>query len=98
MTIAQERTDIVEKAVDCLRIVTTGNDANKRALVEIPIAVPALVSLLSDDPTQVRCHGRRCRRVQTFLSAMLVSQPLTGGTGSASPALVRRTLDAISCW
>ena len=43
----------MEKAVDCLRIVTTGNDANKRALVEIPIAVPALVSLLSDDPSQV---------------------------------------------
>ncbi len=56
----QERTDIVEKAVDCLRIVTTGNDANKRALVEIPIAVPALVALLSDDPTQVRCHDRGC--------------------------------------
>ena len=52
----QERTDIVEKAVDCLRIVTTGNDANKRALVEIPIAVPALVALLSDDPTQVCCR------------------------------------------
>ena len=50
----QERTDIIEKAVDCLRIVTTGNDANKRALVEIPIAVPALVALLSDDPSQAR--------------------------------------------
>ena len=57
----QERTDIVEKAVDCLRIVTTGNDANKRALVEIPIAVPALVALLSDDPTQV-CSCRLCNR------------------------------------
>ena len=49
----------MEKAVDCLRIVTTGNDANKRALVEIPIAVPALVALLSDDPTQVRRTGCR---------------------------------------
>lgn len=46
--------EIIEKAVDCLRIVTTGSDANKRALVEITIAVPTLVNLLSDDPSQVR--------------------------------------------
>ena len=50
----QERTEIIEKAVDCLRIVTTGSDANKRALVEITIAVPTLVNLLSDDPSQAR--------------------------------------------
>ncbi len=42
-----------EKAVDCLRIITTGNDANKRALVEIPIALPGLMRLLLE-PKAVR--------------------------------------------
>lgn len=51
---AQEKLEIVEKAVDCLRIITTGNDVNKRALVEIPIALPALVRLL-EQPQKV-CH------------------------------------------
>jgi hypothetical protein len=45
---AQEQTETVEKAVDCLRIITTGNDANKRALVEIPIALPGLMRLLAE--------------------------------------------------
>lgn len=44
----------MEKAVDCLRIITTGNDANKRALVDIPIALPGLMRLLAE-PKAVRC-------------------------------------------
>ena len=48
----------MEKAVDCLRIITTGNDANKRALVEIPIALPGLMRLLAD-PKAVRVAGCR---------------------------------------
>ena len=67
----QERTDIIEKAVDCLRIVTTGNDANKRALVEIPIAVPALVALLSDDPSQVS-RMVSCRSSLQFTPSVLL--------------------------
>lgn len=54
----QEKTETVEKAVDCLRIITTGNDANKRALVEIPIALPGLMRLLAD-PKAVRVAGCR---------------------------------------
>lgn len=54
VSVLQERTEIIEKAVDCLRIVTTGSDVNKRALVEISIAVPTLVGLLSGDPSKAR--------------------------------------------
>ena len=44
-----------EKAVDCLRILTTGNDANKVALFSIPAAMPALVRLMgSADQVQLR--------------------------------------------
>lgn len=48
--------------MDCLRIVTTGSDVNKRALVEISIAVPTLVGLLSGDPSQARTHGKAPRK------------------------------------
>ena len=49
----QEKNETVEKAVDCLRIVTTGNNINKRALVDIPIALPALIRLL-EQPQKAR--------------------------------------------
>ena len=55
----------MEKAVDCLRIITTGNDANKRALVEIPIALPGLMRLLAD-PKAV--HADPCCRCQLPLA------------------------------
>lgn len=32
--------------MDCLRILTTGNDANKVSLFSIPAAMPALVRLM----------------------------------------------------
>lgn len=47
--------DVLEKTVDCLRILTTGNDSNKVALFTIPAGVPSLVRLLSTtNPDQVR--------------------------------------------
>lgn len=52
---SEEKLETVEKAVDCLRIITTGNDVNKRALVEIPIALPALIRLL-EQPQKVACE------------------------------------------
>ena len=46
---------MIEKAVDCLRILTTGNEPNKIALFTIPAAVPALVKLMSpSQPDAVR--------------------------------------------
>ena len=46
--------DVLEKTVDCLRILTTGNDSNKVALFTIPAGVPSLVRLLSTtNPDQV---------------------------------------------
>jgi hypothetical protein len=56
----QEKTETVEKAVDCLRIITTGNDANKRALVEIPIALPGLMRLLADPKAVCAAVCRWC--------------------------------------
>ena len=47
----------VEKAVDCLRILTTGNDANKVSLFSIPAAMPALVRLMqATDQVSPRLH------------------------------------------
>ena len=51
----------VEKAVDCLRILTTGNEANKVSLFTIPAAVPALVKLMGPtQPDAVRARVRVC--------------------------------------
>jgi hypothetical protein len=44
---------LVGKAIDCLRILTTGNDANKAALYGIPSSMSSLVSLLSNDQPMV---------------------------------------------
>ena len=41
--------NILGKTVDCLRIVTTGNEANKAALFSIPSSLAALVRLMDDD-------------------------------------------------
>ena len=76
--------DVLEKAVDCLRILTTSNDSNKVALFTIPAGVPALVRLLSTtNPDQVRrpaaslCQGSgmghrpsQAVHAQNFLSAL----------------------------
>lgn len=41
--------NILGKAVDCLRILTTGNEANKAALFSIPSSLSALVRLMDND-------------------------------------------------
>ncbi len=40
---------LVERAVDCLRILTTNNDENRGALIECNSALPYLLSLMEDD-------------------------------------------------
>ena len=42
------------KCVDCLRILTTGNEANKAALFSIPSSLPALVRLMDSDKPPAR--------------------------------------------
>ena len=37
----------MEKAVDCLRILTTGNDMNKLSLFSIPVGVRSLVRIMT---------------------------------------------------
>ena len=54
----------VEKAVDCLRILTTGNDANKVSLFSIPAAMPSLVRLM-----------QAADQVGSSLSALLTLYP-----------------------
>ena len=44
--------------MDCLRILTTGNDANKVALFSIPAAMPALVRLMSSKDQVSACLAR----------------------------------------
>ena len=43
---------VTEKAVDCLRILTTGNEANKVALLTSASGLPCLVRLMEKSPDQ----------------------------------------------
>ncbi len=45
---------LVGKAVDCLRILTTGNEANKAALFGIPSALSSLIRLMDSRQPSVR--------------------------------------------
>lgn len=45
---------LVGKAVDCLRILTTGNEANKAALFAIPSALSSLGRLMGNQQPSVR--------------------------------------------
>ena len=45
------------KAVDSLRILTTGNDPNKVALVGIPSSLASLVRLMDPDKPNVRAQA-----------------------------------------
>lgn len=73
----QEQTETVEKAVDCLRIITTGNDANKRALVEIPIALPGLMRLLAE-PKAVRAVScRHCLLSEAYFPGVYTACDLS---------------------
>ena len=53
---------VTEKAVDCLRILTTGNEANKVALLTSASGLPCLVRLMETSPDQasVRCAVLCC--------------------------------------
>ena len=48
----QVDTSVTEKAVDCLRILTTGNEANKVALLTSASGLPCLVRLMETSPDQ----------------------------------------------
>lgn len=51
----QADTDLTEKAVDCLRILTTGNERNQLALYSIPVGIRALVHIMTtSSPSSVR--------------------------------------------
>ena len=65
LAVLQEDDGLVERAVDCLRILTAGHDANKVAVLAIPAALPALVRLLSrpDAMTSVRPKAPCCSQL-----------------------------------
>jgi len=51
----QADANLAEKAVDCLRILTTGNEQNQTALYGIPVGIRTLVQIMStNSPTSVR--------------------------------------------
>lgn len=52
----QVEMSVIEKAVDCLRILTTGNEANKVALLTSASGLPCLVRLMENSPDQVICR------------------------------------------
>ena len=63
------------KAVDSLRILTTGNDPNKVALVGIPSSLASLVRLMAPDKPNVRAWEVTTALLQTC--EVLSRQPAT---------------------
>ncbi len=50
----QTEGELIEKTVDCLRILTTGNERNKLALYSIPAGVKRLISIMTaNEPSAV---------------------------------------------
>ena len=47
--VVQEDKQLVSKSMDCLRILTTGNEANKEALFQIPSSLSTLMKRMSPD-------------------------------------------------
>ena len=45
----QEDKQLISKAMDCLRILTTGNEANKEAIFHIPSSLSTLMKHMSPD-------------------------------------------------
>ena len=46
---------LVEKTVDCLRVLTSGNEANKLALFGNPTGVRSLIQLMTSSRNPVSC-------------------------------------------
>lgn len=51
----QTEGELVEKTVDCLRILTTGNERNKLALYSIPAGVKRLISIMTANKPSAVC-------------------------------------------
>jgi hypothetical protein len=61
---------LAEKAVDCLRILTTGNERNQLALYNIPVAIRALVRIMTiSSPTSVRPQADKYRKSSQAFNA-----------------------------
>lgn len=57
---------LVERAIDCLRILTTNSDENRGALIGCNSALPYLLSLMDEDSTsEVCCLCARMRCCMT---------------------------------
>lgn len=51
---------LVERAIDCLRILTTNSDENRGALIGCNSALPYLLSLMDEDKTSEVCVHPCC--------------------------------------
>ncbi len=47
--IVQEDKQLISKSMDCLRILTTGNETNKEALFQIPSSLSTLLRHMNPD-------------------------------------------------
>ena len=63
----QEDKQLVSKSMDCLRILTTGNEANKEALFQIPSSLSTLLKHMNPDSDLV---GLLCPRLFSELQAL----------------------------
>ena len=50
----QDDKQLVSKSMDCLRILTTGNEANKEAIFKIPSSLSTLMKHMKPDGDLVR--------------------------------------------
>lgn len=66
---------VIEKAVDCLRILTTGNEANKVALLTSASGLPCLVRLMETSPDQVHCPTKAAYHAQTSIMGLMSNRP-----------------------
>lgn len=63
----QEDKQLVSKSMDCLRILTTGNEANKEALFQIPSSLSTLLRHMNPDSDLV---GPLCSCLSSGLQAL----------------------------
>lgn len=56
----QESAMLVEKTVDCLRVLTSDNEANKLALFSIPAGVKSLIQIMIASKSMVTTFQTSC--------------------------------------
>lgn len=85
----QEDSVLQEKAVDCLRVLTTANDLNKLSLFSIPAGVRSLVNIM----TRHQAGEARSRALRSF--AIPLVRPARAWSGCAAQVITERAAAVI---